>query len=1337
VLPLLPGMLDLTFNPSNGPNSEVRSVITDASGRIYVGGAFWEYNGTPATHVARLNQDGNRDATFAVTNNGDNEVYVLAGQTNGQVLVGGAFYRINGSVRTNLARLNADGTVDFTFSPAINGAVWAIAIQSDGKILIGGDFFLVGGAPHGRLARLNSDGTVDGTFGASFSDSVRTVVLQPDGRMLVGGNFTSVNGTLRNRITRLLGTGANDPTFNPLQGADYWVNALSLQPDGKVIVAGSFSYIRGVYRPYLARLNDDGTFDSTFNQGGGPNSPLTSLALQADGKVIIGGGFYWLNGENRNYFTRLTTNGSNDFAFYSGGGANYWVESLALQSDGKILVAGAFTYVNNQFRRSVARVIGGDPAPFAPIFSGQPVRHRTVREGDYFFLSGETVAFPAATYQWQFNGTNLTGATSKLLQFENVRLPIAGNYQLIASNAIGMSTSRVAVVEIIPARTDPGAVDVDFYAGDGPNSTVRSISLQSDGRALIGGYFLTVDGVTRFYNARLNTDGSLDPGFLAVPDSYVSQIEALPSGAVLMCGGFESVNALPQACIALLTTNSVVDLSFHPQFQQYSSVANFLVQTNGKVVITGYFVVTNFDGLARTNFARLNPDGAVDPTFNAGLPTYDYVYALAEHVDGKILLGGIFNSFNGVPRNGIVRLNTDGSVDTTFDPGSGASSGVFAMAVLPDRKILVAGRFRSFNGVRRHQIARLNADGSLDTTFDPGPGPNAEIITLNVQPDGKILIGGSFNTVGDQLRHRLARLNSDGSLDLTFDPGWGANDSVFSIATLPDGDVMVGGQFTSFDLLPRPFIARLHGGYPPPFAPTIVSQPETAGAQAGDDATFRVVASAVPEATYQWKFNGVDIPGATQWTLTLRNVRSTNQGQYSVVVSNALGQVPSSNAWLYVDAPSRFAGMPDISFYTGAGPNDRVHALAVQNDKKILIGGAFTQVDGVPRGHIARLNYNGSIDMGFNSSTGANERVFALALQPDQKMIAAGSFTAINNVSRTRIARFNTNGVLDATFNPGLGANAEVYALAVQPDGRILIGGRFNGVGGVTNLNGLARLFPNGVLDPSFTPALNVGAVIYSVAVQTDGKIIAGGYLYSVGLSNHNYAVRLNPDGTIDNSFQNSGANNVVSAIDLQEDGRVVLGGDFYYLSGLNRVRVGRLETNGAVDLSFIGSVPNNAVNALQVQSDGETIIGGEFKFVNSYYRSHVARLLPNGTLDYFFANGGGLTDGSSYVDEYGQVFELTTTLALALEANGKVLVAGDFTRVNGIARPFVARLFGREASDAIAVMKGNGAAQISWDTGVLEVANQVTGPWTEVPVESPATFQLNNAQKFFRLKFN
>ncbi|HWN95568.1 MAG TPA: immunoglobulin domain-containing protein [Methylomirabilota bacterium] len=1339
ILPLLPGVLDTTFNPGDGPNNVVHSVTTDADGRIYLGGEFSVFNGVPRAYVARLNPDGALDPSFVAGSGPSQPVYTVVVQDNGQVLIGGAFQQVNGVLRYGLARLNGDGAVDATFDAGLPSfaAIRAIDLQNDGKIIIGGDFTSVGGVSRFRIARLNTDGSLDTSFlpGSGMNDSVRAIRVRPDGLIWVGGAFTFVDSSPRNRIARLTNTGSVDPSFAANNGANSWIYALGLQPDGQVILGGNFGMVNDVARFNLARLNPNGALDTSFNRGFGPDGTVTALALQPDGKLVIGGGFLHVQQQPRSYFARLTSDGLIDEGFYSDAGASYWVESVALQADGKILIGGGFHTVNGVTRPYVARLIGGDADPFVPLFTTQPVPLQTLSEGGNVELAGRAIGFPLPSYRWQLNGTNLPAATVPTLALNNVRLADAGNYVLIASNALGSTTSRVAVVNINPARTGPGAVDINFFAGLGPNYAVKSIAAQPDGKILIGGYFYLVDGMGATNIARLNADGTLDSSFQASAPYSVEKIAVLPSGSILIGGPFYSVNGTFRSGIAMLNTDGSIDASFNPLPQVPAYVSSFLPQANGRVVIAGYFSIV--DGVARTNVARLNSNGSLDASFDAGTGSNGEILALAAHTGGKILMGGNFGYFNGVPRNGIVRLNADGSVDSDFNSGTGANGTVDSISVQSDGKILIGGGFRAFNGVSRHQVARLNTDGSLDLTFDPGEGPDALVKTVLAQSDGKIVLGGGFIQVNGTTQNRVARLNSDGSLDLTFDAGAGADEMVYSIVELPGDRLMIGGAFTSFDLLPRPYLVRLVGGKLPTSPPAIVVPPQSMGVQAGEDATFHVLAMGEPELRYQWQVNGTNIPGATHWTLTLPNVRSTNAGDYTVIVSNALGFAMSPGAALSVNSPSRQPGAPDISFYTGTGPNDRVHAIAVQGDGQIVIGGAFTEVNGTLRNHIARLTSSGSVDATFNPGLGANERVFAVAVQPDGRIVAGGSFTNVNGLARDRVVRFETNGAVDLGFNTALGPNAEVHAVAGYTNGSVIIGGRFTFVNGVPR-NGVARLHADGSVDFSFAPLVNQGAVIFALAVQADGQILIGGFFQYIGGVQRTHIARFNANGSIDGSFLTSGASSTVSALGLQPDGKVMLGGDFFAVDGAQRIRLARLLPNGPVDFTFNNAIPNDSVSTLLVQPNTNVVAGGRFTGLNFVPRNRLARLDHLGVPDPVFNAGPGVQGGSSYVDEYGQIYELTTVLASAREPGGKILIGGDFTSVNGIERPYIARLFGREASDAIAVHHGSGMVQVRWDTGVIQVADQITGPWSDLPnAESPIMYQLGEAQKFFRLKFN
>ncbi len=198
-------------------------------------------------------------------------------------------------------------------------------------------------------------------------------------------------------------------------------------------------------------------------------------------------------------------------------------------------------------------------------------------------------------------------------------------------------------------------------------------------------------------------------------------------------------------------------------------VSAIAVQADGKIVIGGSF--TGVNGHPRNRIARLNADGSVDQSFNPGGGADDFVETVAVQADGKIVIGGGFTGVNGHPRNRIARLNADGSVDQSFNPGSGANTFVFAVAVQADGNIVIGGFFTSVNGTPRNRIARLNADGSVDQSFNPGSGADDFVETVAIQADGKIVIGGVFLSVNGAPRNRIARLNADGSVDTSFDVG--------------------------------------------------------------------------------------------------------------------------------------------------------------------------------------------------------------------------------------------------------------------------------------------------------------------------------------------------------------------------------------------------------------------------------------------------------------------------------------------------------------------------------------------------------------------------------------
>lgn len=342
-------------------------------------------------------------------------------------------------------------------------------------------------------------------------------------------------------------------------------------------------------------------------------------------------------------------------------------------------------------------------------------------------------------------------------------------------------------------------------------------------------------------------------------------------------------------------------------------------------------------------------------------------------------------------------------------------------------------------------------------------------------------------------------------------------------------------------------------------------------------------------------------------------------------------------------------------------PNAAVYGLAVEPDGQILVSGNFTSLAGQARRGLGRLNSDGSLDTSFDPSP--DGFVETMAVMPDGKILVAGSFLNIGGQARQRIARLNPDGSADAVFNPGASGPPSswviVHMLAVQADGKILVGGRFTVLGGQSRTN-LGRLLPDGTVDTSFHPAglggLGMAGDVLSIVQQPDGKILIGGWFTSVAGEARPGCARLNLDGALDTAFNPAPDSIAVYALAVQPDGRILVGGGFSRIGGLGQRYLARLETNGVADPSFTPSL-DNAVMCIAQQADGKILIGGAFTNVNGQTRRHLARLNPDGTLDATFN-----LPADANVE------------ALALQPDGAVLVAGTFSTLANRARPFVGR---------------------------------------------------------------
>ncbi|HWA08646.1 MAG TPA: putative Ig domain-containing protein [Opitutaceae bacterium] len=1143
------GLLDGSFD--TGVNFTVNAIAQQGDGKIVIGGNFIQLHplaGLPTTrnHLARVHLDGTPDVNFDPNISG--RLSALAQQADGKVIFGGLFSSVGGLARSNLARSNADGTIDGSFDPNVNGVVSALAVQSDGKILVGGTFSTVGGIPRNNFARLNSDGSVDLGFDPSPNSTVAAIAIQSDNKILIAGYFAGVqpNGaadvTVRGNLARINTDGTLDTTFTPLFNGE--VLALKILSDGRILAAGNFIALQpssGALFPtsqsFIIRLSSSGVVDQTFSAG--PDNKIESFVVQSDGKIVVGGIFTQFEPNPliaptlSSHVARLNTNGSIDTTYDQS--ASGEVRTVALQNDGKVLIGGAFLTVKpNTSTDPVAR----------------PYLARLNTDG---------------TVDTGFNA-NLGGAVNTLLVQSDGKVLLGGAFTTLQPNGTANVTARTHLARLNQDGTLDAAYDPTF--ANAPGSVVKTLSVQSDGKVLLGGSFGKIAGSQGDNLVRFKADGSLDSTFNPGADGAVNAVAVQTNRGLLTTQG----NAF-----AWLGSDGLPKSGFNPSsnLQLVGQVNSVATQTDGSLLVAGAFA--NLSGATNGNLVRIKADGTLDTSFNPD--PNSQVNAVVVQPDGKILIAGVFTSVQpagdsaSTPRNHIARLNADGTLDTSFDPN--ANDQINAMILQPDGRILVGGAFTTFqpNGASTAttcvRLGRLNTDGTLDTTFLPAP--NDQVFALTLQPDGKILVGGNFTTFQPSststpiTRNRIGRLNADGTVDTTFDPD--ANNTVLAMRVQPDGSILLAGSFTTIGGWNNTGVARVSstGANDPNFNVTVNGT--VSGLVLLPNNQFVIVGA----------FTSVD--GTTRNNIARINSNATLDTTFD---PNLDGQ---ANTLLLLPDGSLLVG----GVFTGLRPYG-----------VIMIGGSFSHVSGAAVANLALLNEDGNANGAFLPNP--NGVVNALAVQPDGRVLVGGAFTTIGGVARGRMARFNADGTLDGTFNPG--ADGQVLAIAVQTDGKIVIGGVFANVGGAARAR-LARLNADGTLDGSFNPGAN--DAVNTLVIQSDGSILAGGAFTTVGGAGRSRLARINSSGGLDGGFTPA-ANGAVDGLSLQADGQVIVAGAFTSINGTTRNYLARVTATGALDSGFDPSA-DGEVSAVVLQPDGKPLIGGAFSRVGGQARYRFARL--------------------------------------------------------------------------------------------------------------------------------
>jgi len=807
-----------------------------------------------------------------------------------------------------------------------------------------------------------------------------------------------------------------------------------------------------------------------------------------------------------------------------------------------------------------------------------------------------------------------------------------------------------------------------------PDLQIHALIPQPDGRVLLGGYYTKVNGADRFNLTRLNSDGSLDTTFLGAANNAVECMVVQPDGKILIGGAFTLVNSSTRNYLARLNSDGSVDTNFYAGAGFDAQVLCMAIQSDGKIIAGGIF--QNFDGTPASRIVRLNSDGTLDTSFQAS--ANGNVYSVVTQPDGNILACGPFTSINSTTCNHIARFDVTGVVDQTFAANAAADGDVYSVVLQTDGRIILGGKFANVDGAPAARISRLNTNGTLDTGFFAGQAAadGTAAISLALQTDGKILFGGSMATLNGKTVHGLGRLNTDGSLDLGFNPGTAGNRSTFALALQADGSILAGGAFTTVNGVSRAGCARYFNDT----AAQTLSIPDTTqitwfrtGAeQEVTQVTFDLSTDGgqtwMPEGTASridggWQATGLTLPPSGLIRAMGREEGGANGGSSGIIRQYAA--FPVGNA--------------DPSFVVGTGANSEVLTAAVQPDGKILITGGFTSWNGAALNAVVRLNGNGRTDTTFQSSASTGTSYQSLAVQEDGNILVGTQSSPDTGTALKYLSRLTTTGATDSTFNAGTGPNNTVKAIIFQPDGKVLIGGTFTSVNG-TALNGTARLSSGGALDTTYNPKAGIsnqaGAGLFSMALQDDGRILIGGVFAPLN-GEEECVARMNADGSVDNMFVTT-TNNVVSCMLVQPDGKIVIGGNFSNADGYSRFRIARVYADGTLDTAFDPAGADDTILGMALQADGKILIGGTFLNVNGVSCPRIARLNPDGSLDTFDPGTGPTSEVDS----------------VALMADGGVLITGNFSQVNQFQQPGLARL---SNDPAVHILDVHDGSAIQW----------------------------------------
>jgi len=1332
--------VDPTFPTGSGPNAFVRTVAVQPDGQILVGGTFTNISGSLRPYIARLGTNGVVDAGFLTQLSA--EATRVQPLLDGRILISGSFSNVNGVACPGLARLQADGTLDSSFVPpsglSASGSV-AVLAASNGQVWVTGTFTSLGGLPRNRVARLLPDGTVDPSFQSPFAatNTVALVALQADGKPLISGSFTNLPGASVTNLVRLNLDGSVDASFVARLAPGERVIRGLLMPDGRLVAAvapyADFGMASAI--PHLVRLGLDGSLDPTFNvtfeAPGFPwSSTVYALALQPDGRILVSGTFLRVNGVSRGKLARLAPDGTLDFCFDVAMGGEWTPLAVAPGLDGSVVVGGSFSGLQGQSHPYLLRLLPPAGCAQGVIEMAVPavqfredalraiipvVRHGGADlEQSFAFTTRDGSAHAGADYE----------ATSGTVRFARgdrsqlISIPIYSDgvaegpetfeVQLTQANdgsALGALTNVVVTLTDAPAGT-AGAPDTNFVVQlDG---AVQAILPLSDGRIVVAGTFTNVNGQFSPNLVRLRADGTLELGFLhSRPlDGDVRSVAMDSAGRLLMAGYFQHVDGLWRPGLARFGSDGTLDNTFAPfdaaPTNAYGGVTleAVTVLADGGIVCSATVPGAGYDSY--DVLLKLSAAGVVDSAFTNRVPPEVEARPLLAAPDGDFFLFGLgFGST-------LSRLHSDGTLNLDFVPPADRQSTYYNgdLNLLPDGRVTVAGLASAYYGlISAGPLWRLNPDGSLDAGFNVSNSVASfglqSADAISTAPDGRVLVAGAFST-GSSSVWTLRRLNADGSPDWSFDPGTGVTvaptsgyPSVNALAALPGGGWLAGGEFGSYNGFNQRYLVKvlpesLVQPHTFAFAVTNVSLLET-----NTVLTFEIRRrgdASVPASVTVFTQDGTATAGtdylplntnltfaAGEWSKTVSVavlddavVEATEQ--FSLRLTNATGGFSLGQpSTVTISIQNNDAGIEFIQDQFSAVEED-AFALVVVRWSGALSNNLQAQVRIVPiTGSSNDLGVS-SLWVRYGTGTSYSTNALCIPVNDDAQHESTRQFRLELSGSSNLSIGPRSNALLvlndgDFTTTPARGVAGVVEAIANAPAGGVYLVGDFSSVHGVPRSR-VARLLPDGELDTSFTPREGPDADVTAVAVQADGKVLIAGAFASVAGTPRAGLARLNADGSVDPSFdpglgvRNTNGTAFVRVLLPQGDGSVWVGGAFTHINNRYGRHLAKLLTNGLADTTFTSPfraatlVPwppsptrdTSALYSLVKQPEGQLVAGGAFNIsVGNFISTQVsvARLSQTGVVD------SSSTNTMRTID---------VAYSLAMTAEGKILVGGAYT---------------------------------------------------------------------------